>query len=91
MSVDTYNACVEGYGDHLFDLQILAVQQGYWSGYYGMGSKHPKLPDKIAEDMLRRKERGKNSGTHSNEVDVEQFLATEREFQRKLMEGATNG
>ena len=93
MTADTFDACVEGYQDHLFDLQILSVQQGFWSGYYGFGSRHPKSPDKIANSLIKEKQ-GKGSGStlgHADEVDVEEFLRMEQQFQRRLQEGETDG
>ena len=92
MSVDTYDACVEGYKDKLFDQQILAIQQGFWTGYY-MGSKHPKSPDAIATSMIKDRDRDSSATTQpkATEVDVEAFLQREAEFHRRLMEGANNG
>lgn len=87
MNADTFDACVEGYGARLIDLQILEVQGGYWSGYYGFGSKHPQAPDRIAMKIL-------SSATpqqHADEVDVEEFLRREASFQSRMMEGESNG
>lgn len=89
MSADTYDACVSGYKDRLLDQQILAIQQGYWSAYY-MGSKHPKSPDRIAEDMLKERVRSATSQSKAD-IDVEAFLQREADFQRRLKEGANNG
>lgn len=87
MNADTFDACVQGYSARLTDLQILAVQSGYWSGYYGFGSKHPQSPDRIAMKIL-------SSATpqqHADDVDVEEFLRKEASFQRRMMEGEFNG
>lgn len=87
MSADTFDACVAGYTSRLRDQQILAVQCGYWSGYYGFGSKHPQSPDHIAQKIL-------SSATpqqHADSVDVEEFLRKEERFQRRMMEGELNG
>lgn len=79
MSLEVFRACSKGYADHLFDLEILSVQQGYWAGYYS-NSKKPKSVKSVIDRMLRS--RGKNS--HASEVDVESFLERERRFTERL-------
>lgn len=81
MSLDTLNACIEGYQDKLFDNQLLAVHSGFWSGYY-TNSKRPKQLSTILDSLLRAK--NKKFKKHSDEVDVDEFLRREAEFQRKL-------
>ena len=81
MSLDTLNACIEGYQDRLFDNQLLAVHSGFWSGYY-TNSKRPKQLSTILDSLLRAK--NKKFKKHSDEVDVDEFLRREAEFQRKL-------
>lgn len=81
MSLDTFNACIEGYQDRLFDNQLLAVHSGFWSGYY-TNSKRPKQLSTILDSLLRAK--NKKFKKHSDEVDVDEFLRREAEFQRKL-------
>lgn len=75
MSLDTFNAVREGYADRLFDLQLLSIQSGFWSGYYG-NSKHPKPLNNIMNTMIRNKVNKKSS--HVEDIDVESFLEKER-------------
>ena len=88
MSLDTFNACVEGYNDRLFDQKCLGVQQGFWAGYYG-NSQRPKKLSFILEMMekshrkLKQKELGKPNAAKPD-VDVEQFLERERLFNEQL-------
>lgn len=74
MNINTFNACAEGYGDRLFDLQLLTVHVGYWSGYYH-GAKRPKP----LHTILRKLVSGKNH-THADSVDVETFKQMEERF-----------
>lgn len=75
MTIDTFEAVKEGYMDHLFDMQMLCIQNGYWSGYYH-NSKHPKPPNKVMEALARGKETKKSR--HVDDVNVEHFLELER-------------
>ena len=79
-----FRAYVAGYADHLFDMQALAVQSGYWAGYYG-NAKHPKNPKDILAMMSQKRARqsGKSPGAVPD-VDVEAFLATERRFKERM-------
>lgn len=79
MSLEVFRACSEGYADHLTDLEILSVQQGYWVGYYS-NSKRPKSVKSIIDRILRSREKG----SHASEVDVESFLERERRFTERL-------
>lgn len=79
-----FQAYVAGYADHLFDMQALAVQSGYWAGYYG-NAKHPKNPKDILAKMSQK--RARQSGKRHEsvpDVDVEAFLATERRFKERM-------
>lgn len=79
MSLPMVKACIEGYQEHLFDQQCLAVHQGYWAGYYQ--SKKPKSANIILEKMLRdhEKHNKKQSGTSVSkpEVDMDRFMQLE--------------
>ena len=79
MSLDVLGAVFRGYADRLHDQQILAVQSGYWSGYWS-NSKHPKSLNQIV-DMLTRKSNKDTS--HADDVDVEAFLERERKFNER--------
>ena len=81
MNLDTFNACIEGYRDRLFDNQLLAVHSGFWSGYY-TNTKRPKQLSTIIDSLVRDKD--KEFKKHANEVDVDEFLRREAEFQKKL-------
>lgn len=80
MSLDMFKAVVKGYTDHIFDLQLVAVHQGYWSGYYNRAKK-PKGLDAILKKMFKAKEKDENKHHKQkqfDDVDVESFLAKER-------------
>lgn len=80
MSLDVLKAVVKGYSDHIFDLQLVAVHQGYWSGYYSR-SKKPKNLDTVLKKLFKAKEKGDNRHSKQKkveDVDVESFLAKER-------------
>lgn len=79
-----FNAYVDGYSDHLFDQQVIAVQTGYWAGYYSK-AKHPKNIKTILTTMLRKRQNAeKKVKTPAPEVDVEAFLAMEQRFKEKM-------
>ena len=77
-------ACVAGYEDRLFDMQLLAVHSGYWSGYYC--SRKPKPLHVILNKLLREKEKAKapKKRKHADSVDVEAFLEQERRFKERM-------
>lgn len=79
MSLDVFKAVVNGYSDHIFDLQLLAVHQGYWSGYYGR-SKKPKNLETILKKLFKAREKVDDRPRKQKkveDVDVERFLALE--------------
>lgn len=76
MNLSQFNACVDGYSMRLLDQQKIAVQQGYWAGYY-VHSAHPKPVSSILAKMETPK------SEHVNDVDVDAFLAMEEHFNRK--------
>ena len=64
----------------MFDLQLVAVHQGYWSGYYNR-SKKPKNLESILKKLFKAKEKGENKQSKQknlDDVDVDSFLAMER-------------
>lgn len=80
MSLDMFKAVIQGYSDHIFDLQMLSVHQGYWSGYYSRAKK-PKGLESIIKKMLRGKEKSDTKPYKQKkveDVDVESFLRMER-------------
>lgn len=79
MSLDMFRAVIKGYSDHMFDLQLIAVHQGYWSGYYNRAKK-PKNLETILKKMFRVREKSDDSRKQKKveDVDVEGFLAMER-------------
>ena len=85
MNLPMFQACVEGYQDHLFDLKCIAITQGFWAGYYG-NSKRPKPLSSILTSLEREHQKSKKRrGTKkldvtkpSMEVEVDTFLARER-------------
>lgn len=82
MSLDVFRAVIKGYSDHIFDLQLVAVHQGYWSGYYNRAKK-PKSLETIMKKLFKAKEKSadKVAQQKAEDVDVETFLARE---QRRL-------
>ena len=86
MSLDVFQAYIQGYSDRLFDQQIMSVQSGYWAAYF-TNSKHPKPVKTIISEMSIKKDKVDKS--HSKnvvkpEVDVEAFLETEAKFLKQL-------
>lgn len=80
MSLDVFKAVVKGYADHIFDLQLVAVHQGYWSGYYNRAKK-PKNLGTILKKLLKSKEKSEDTPHQQKrveDVDVETFLAREQ-------------
>jgi hypothetical protein len=75
-----FKAVVKGYSDHIFDLQLIAVHQGYWSGYYNRAKK-PKSLESILKKLFKAKEKNNDTPRRQKkmaDVDVESFLARER-------------
>jgi hypothetical protein len=80
MSLDVFRSVVKGYSDHIFDLQLVAVHQGYWAGYYSRAKK-PKSLEFILKKLFKAREKGDNKSHKQKkveDVDVEGFLAKER-------------
>lgn len=80
MSLDVFKAVIKGYSDHIFDLQLVAVHQGYWAGYYHRAKK-PKNLETILKKLFKAKEKSENKSCKqkkAEDVDVESFLAMER-------------
>ena len=88
MSIDTLNACMEGYNDRLFDQQLLTAHIGFWSGYYN-NSKHPKPLNSVLTSMLKSK--NKKNQKHVDTVNVAEFLEKEQKFKEQLNKGVTYG
>ena len=95
MSMPMFRACVAGYEDRLFDMQLVAVHGGHWAGYFGM-SKRPKplgtILDKLYAEKKKSERRDKKRQVKVKkrvlDVDVEKFKQQERRFQERL--NATN-
>lgn len=84
MSLEHFQAYVLGYSDRLFDQQILAVQAGYWAGYYSK-AKRPKNIKNILTSMLRKRAQSEQKiKTPAPDVDVEAFLAMEQKFKERM-------
>lgn len=84
MSLPMFNACVAGYSEHIFDLQLLTVHTGFWAGYYS-NSKKPKKLGAVLKSIIKNKESAskKPSQCHVPDVDVEAFLEQERRFKER--------
>ena len=83
------NAYIEGYEEHLFDLQYLAVHQGFWAGYYQ--SKKPKALGKVLKMLQLQHEKAKKKAKSKGQVDgpkpnvdVDEFLRREQQFKSRL-------
>lgn len=86
MSLSTFQAVVEGYQEHLFDLKCLTVYAGYWAGYYS-NTKHPSGIGSILQKLFnehRASKEAKNKNSERPEVDVEKFLQRERNFKARM-------
>ena len=84
LSLEVLNAYLEGYSDHLFNLQLLSIQQGYWAGYF-MRAKRAKPLKKIIDGLVKeRTKKAPKKLEDKPDVDVEAFLKAEREFNKKL-------
>ena len=80
MSLDVLKAVIQGYSDHIFDLQLLSVHQGYWSGYYNRAKK-PRNLESVLKKMFKAKEKSTEKPSKQKkveDVDVASFLAMER-------------
>nr|DAT31928.1 MAG TPA: hypothetical protein [Caudoviricetes sp.] len=85
MSLDVFQACARGYADHIFDLQLVGVQQGYWAGYYS-SAKKPKPLKYIMDKLFKARRKGEHDAqtVEKPDVDVDAFLAMEAQFNAKL-------
>ena len=85
MSLDVFKACARGYADHMFDLQLVGVQQGYWAGYYS-SAKKPKPLKYVIDKLFKARRKGECSSqmVEKPDVDVDAFLAMEAQFNAKL-------
>lgn len=77
MNVPMFQAYIEGYQERLFDLQCLAVHQGYWAGYYQ--SRKPKPATSILERMIRDHKKEVQGHRHDTkmpkpEVDLDRIM-----------------
>lgn len=81
-NLDTFHAMVEGYTERQFALGVIAVQIGYWSGYYNSSGNK-----KSVEEIVQKMERARSGKSTVPGVDVEEFLRREREFGRRMMRG----
>lgn len=84
MSLEVLNAYLAGYSDHLFNLQLLSIQQGYWAGYFTRAKKAKPLKKIIDELVKGRTKKAPKRLEDKPDVDVEAFLQAEREFNKKL-------
>lgn len=84
MSLDVLNAYIQGYSDHMFDLQILGVQQGYYAGYYSRAKKPQSIKSvvkKLVDSRSRRKK--KSTSVEKPSVDIEAFQAMDAQFKAR--------
>lgn len=90
----TLRAVIAGYQEHLFDLQCLAVHQGYWAGYYS-NSKKPKSLNSILKKLFTEHRKSKikvaTKALPKPEVDLDTFMQRERKLNAFLERSGTNG
>lgn len=83
MNLSMLQAYIEGYQERMFDLQCLAVHQGFWAGYYQ--SKKPKPVHVILQKLFKEHSKRGKKHTQGNaekpEVNLDQFM--EREARRQ--------
>lgn len=84
MSLEALYAYLAGYSDHLFNLQLLSIQQGYWAGYFTRAKRAKPLKNIIEELVRAHTEKAPLQPKDRPDVDVEAFLRTEQEFQKRL-------
>jgi hypothetical protein len=92
MSLDVFQAYIQGCDDRILDEQLLAAQSGYWAAYFQ--SKHPKSLSKILEDIRNDHDKPhQHKQKHKSEVDVDAFLKMEEQFKerKKRNGGGING
>ena len=84
----TLQAVVAGYQDHMFDLECLAVNIGFWCAYY-TNAKRAKPINTVLTKMQHMHDKYKQNvdGTSivkpKPDVDVEAFLEQERAFKER--------
>lgn len=88
MNIDMLQAYVEGYQERLFDEKCLAVQQGYWAGYFRSKRPRPlgdvlsKLDQEHQKMVKNKHKKGKN--VPKPEVDMDRFLRLEQKRMQYL-------
>lgn len=83
MDLEMFKAYVDGYTDHMFDVQLMTVHAGFWAGYYS-NSKHPKSVKAIMDSLQAKREKASTGSVHADTVDVDAFLAMEEKFNNAL-------
>lgn len=84
MSMETFQACLKGYTDRMFDQQVIGLQNGYWAGYYSNPNvKKPKPLKTVLKMFLKGKEKATQKQAHVSDVDVDAFLQAEKAFQER--------
>lgn len=78
MSLDMLNACIQGYTDHLFDLETVGIKTGFWAGYY-FKVKRPRSYVRVIKELIRKRNTGKSRSNKPN-VDVDAFKSMEDKF-----------
>lgn len=78
MSLDMLKACIQGYSDHLFDLETVGIKAGFWAGYYSK-AKRPRSYVRVIKDLIKKRRLGKSPANKPN-VDVEAFKSMENKF-----------
>ena len=82
MSLELFNTYVDGYTDHMFNLQLIGIQQGFYAGYYSRAKK-PKKLNELIKMLVKNKDKKVKGTASAPDVDVEAFLEQERRFKEK--------
>lgn len=83
MNYDSFQACLQGYQERMYDQQCISLMQAYYTGYYTRAKKPKSISSLIQKLDFERLKSSKTKGT-AEEVDVEGFLERERRFKERL-------
>lgn len=92
MSMEEYQAYLEGFNLRLLDRHAQAINIGFWAAYYTNGGKKAKSPAKQIAELKGKvgKAAGKKRGTAGDEGMTEEIAKFEA-LERKRLKTATEG
>ena len=86
MTLWQYNACLEGYYDHIVDLRTVAVEQGYYSAYYS-NTKRPKPVNTVIENMRKQSKKQSTDKQKAGDPNIEAFQCLDETFKGVINSG----